>query len=110
MAGCVQVSPWKARQLQRCWAVLACVPSVPEGARTAWQRGVRLGVRCNLCCSGYMILLLVTGMMNLGVIALVAGAITVERLAPRPERSARACGVVIILTGAVLIARALGVA
>jgi predicted metal-binding membrane protein len=55
-------------------------------------------------------LLLVTGMMHLGAIALVATAITVERLAPRPERAARAGGPVIIVTGVVLIARAMGVA
>jgi predicted metal-binding membrane protein len=47
-----------------------------------------------------MILLLVTGTMNLGVMALVAAAITIERVSPTPRRFARAAGAVIILTGA----------
>jgi predicted tellurium resistance membrane protein TerC len=55
-----------------------------------------------------MMVLLVIGMMNLGVIAMVALAITVERLARRPEAVARAAGVVVIAVGALLIARALG--
>jgi predicted metal-binding membrane protein len=55
-----------------------------------------------------MTLLLVTGMMNLGAIVLVAAAITVERLAPRPERVTRALGAVISVLGAFLIVRGLG--
>jgi hypothetical protein len=43
------------------------------------------------------------------VMALVAIAITVERLAPSPERIARAVGIVVIAAGAFMIARALGV-
>jgi len=108
LAGCVQLTAWKASQLQRCWEVQACRGSVPAAARGALRHGLWLGVHCSLCCSGYMILLLVTGMMNLAAIAVVAAAITVERLAPRPEWAGRACGAVVMLTGAGLIARALG--
>jgi len=54
-----------------------------------------------------MAILLVTGVMDLGAMALVAAAITVERLAPSPERAARATGVVIVAAGAVVIARGL---
>ena len=57
-----------------------------------------------------MAILLVTGVMDLGVMAMVAAAITSERLAPRPERAARATGVVAIAAGALLIAGALVVA
>jgi predicted metal-binding membrane protein len=54
-----------------------------------------------------MTVLLVTGVMSLGVMAMVAAAITVERFAPRPERAARATGVVVIAAGVLVIARAL---
>jgi predicted metal-binding membrane protein len=57
-----------------------------------------------------MTLLLVTGVMDVGAIAVVAVAITVERLTPRPERTVRVAGVLVIAAGALVIVRALGVA
>ena len=57
-----------------------------------------------------MLILLASGVMDLGVMAAVAAAITVERLAPGPERVARALGVVVVAAGALAIARALGAA
>ena len=83
---------------------------MPLDARVAWRHGVRLGVHCASCCAGFMAILLVAGVMDLGAMAVVAAAITVERLAPRPESAARATGMVAIAAGAVLMARALGVA
>jgi hypothetical protein len=46
--------------------------------------------------------------MDLGVMAAVAAAITVERLAPAGERVARAIGVVAVGAGLFMIARAAG--
>lgn len=103
IAGGVQLTGWKLRQLAHCWDALACGQARPPQRGPAWRQGLRLGVRCCLCCSGYMTVLLVTGMMRVGVMALVAAAITIERIAPAPRRVARAAGVVIILTGAVLL-------
>jgi predicted metal-binding membrane protein len=57
-----------------------------------------------------MVLLVVTGMMRLGTMALVAAAITLERLAPRPERVARAAGVAVLAAAGLVIVRALGAA
>ena len=48
--------------------------------------------------------LLVTGVMNLGAMALITLAITVERLAPSPTFVARAAGVVMITAGVLVIA------
>lgn len=103
VAGAVQLTDWKRRQLVRCWETPACAQS-PD-ALMGWRHGLRLGVRCSLCCSGYMALLLVTGVTNLGVTALVAAAITVERLAPAPARAARAIGALVLAAGTLLIAR-----
>jgi predicted metal-binding membrane protein len=58
-----------------------------------------------LCCVSFTVILLVTGVMNLSAMAIVAAAITIERLAARPEQIARAVGVVIIAAGAFVIAR-----
>jgi predicted metal-binding membrane protein len=54
-----------------------------------------------------MLILLATGVMDLGTMAIVTAAITVERLGPSPERTARVAGVVVIAAGALAIARTL---
>jgi predicted metal-binding membrane protein len=110
LAGGVQLTAWKARQLDLCREAPCCRPSRRPDIRAAFRHGLHLGVHCSRCCSGLMLVLLVTGVMDLGAMALVAAAITVERLAPRPERAARASGVVVIAVGALAIARALGLA
>jgi predicted metal-binding membrane protein len=105
VAGAVQLTPWKRGHLARCRE--CTVPESPD----AWQagrHGVHLGVQCVLCCTGFMIVLLATGMMRLGTIALVAGAITVERVVPWPDRTARALGVTILAVGTFVLVRGLG--
>jgi predicted metal-binding membrane protein len=56
-----------------------------------------------------MIILLVVGAMNLAAMAILAAAITIERIAPRPAIAARAAGAVAIVVGVVATARALRV-
>jgi predicted metal-binding membrane protein len=56
-----------------------------------------------------MAILLVVGVMEPRVMAVVAAAITIERLAPAGERFARAIGVAIVVTGLFQIARAVGI-
>lgn len=107
LAGCLQLTAWKARQLRHCLGAPSYGGSMAPNARSAWQHGLRLGVHCALCCSGFMIILLATGVADLGAMALLAVAITVERLAPSPERTARVVGGVIIAAGALVIARTL---
>jgi predicted metal-binding membrane protein len=96
LAGCFQLTVWKARQLCRCRAASASVQALPRFARRAWSHGVRLGAECALCCAGFTAVLLVTGVMNLAAMALVTAAITAERLLPQPERAARLAGLAII--------------
>src|SRR5256886_13961892 len=79
---------------------------ISDAAR-ALRHGAQFGVLCSACCAGLMAVLLVAGMMHLAVAAAVAGAIALERLAPRPERIVRATGVITIGAGAFAIARAL---
>jgi predicted metal-binding membrane protein len=105
LAGCVQLTAWKRRHLARC---RACAPPPAADAWNASRHGLRLGVNCALCCAGFMTVLLVTGMMNLVTIVVVAAAITVERLAPAPARTARAFGAAILVVGAVATIRGLG--
>jgi predicted metal-binding membrane protein len=55
-----------------------------------------------------MAILLAVGVMDLRAMAVVAAAISVERLAPAGERVARAIGTVVVGAGWLLIARAAG--
>jgi predicted metal-binding membrane protein len=81
---------------------------LPADAGTAWQLGLRLGLHCSGCCANLMAILLVIGVMDLGAMAVVMAAITVERLAPAGERVARATGAAAVGAGLLLIARAAG--
>jgi predicted metal-binding membrane protein len=108
IAGALQFSAWKARHLACCRVAPGRARTLPADAGTAWRHGVRLGLQCSICCAGLTAILLVIGVMELRAMALVAAAITVERLAPAGERLARATGAVAAGAGLFLIARAAG--
>jgi predicted metal-binding membrane protein len=103
VAGAVQLTAWKARQLERCRMGLRCGRVLSGNRWNAWRDGVRFGVHCCLCCAGFMLALLVSGMMDLGGVAGIAALITLERVARRPERAARAAGIVLLATAALRI-------
>jgi predicted metal-binding membrane protein len=105
MAGALQFTPWKARQLACCRAAWRG-HQWPTDAGEAWQYGLRLGIRCCYCCAGPTAILFVFGVMNLRAMAAVTAIITVERLAPAGERVARAIGAAVIGVGLFLIVRA----
>lgn len=67
-----------------------------------------VSVAATILWCGSMAILLVLGVMNPGAMAVVAAAITTERLAPARERVARAIGAVIVGAGLLLIASAAG--
>jgi predicted metal-binding membrane protein len=108
IAGALQLTAWKARHLACCRETPGRGRVLPADAGTAWRHGVRLGLHCSQCCAGLIAILLVLGVMDLRPMAVVAAAITVERLAPAGERVARVIGAVVIGAGLVLIARAAG--
>ena len=103
VAGAMQVSAWKARQLALCRA--CCAPASGDAAATLLH-GVRFGMNCSLCCLGLMAVLLVGGMMKVAVVAAVAVAVSLERLGPRPALLARAIGAVVMAMGALVVVRA----
>ena len=109
IAGALQFTAWKARHLACCREAPGRGRTLPADTGTAWRHGLRLGVHCCYCCAGLMAILLVIGVMDVGAMAVVTAAITVERLAPRGERVARVIGVVAVGAGLFLIARAVGI-
>jgi predicted metal-binding membrane protein len=106
IAGVLQFTAWKARQLACCRQAPDRDHTVPD-ASAAWRHGLRLGLHCCRCCAGLTAILLVIGVMDLRAMAAVTAAITLERLAPAGERVARAVGVVVVAAGLLLIARAM---
>jgi predicted metal-binding membrane protein len=108
IGGSLQFTAWKARHLACCREVPGCGGTLPGDSGTAWRHGLRLGLHCSACCAGLTAILLVIGVMDLRAMAVVAAAITVERLAPAGERVARATGVVVVGAGLFLIARTAG--
>jgi predicted metal-binding membrane protein len=108
IAGALQFSTWKARHLECCRE--ASGDALPADARTAWRYGLRLGLHCFYCCAGFTAILLAIGVMDLRAMAAVTAAITLERIAPAGERTARAIGAIIIGTGLLMLARVAGLA
>ncbi len=108
LAAIVQLSAWKSRHLAFGRVAASEVHALPAGVGTAWKHGVCLGIQCSYCCAGLTASFLVLGVMDLGVMAVVTAAITAERLAPARARVARVVGIVGILMGTLLIARAVG--
>jgi predicted metal-binding membrane protein len=108
VAGCLQLTAWKARHLACCREAPGPGRRLPADAGTAWRHGLRLGLHCSYCCAGLTAVLLVIGLMDLRAMVVVAAAITAERLAPAGERVARAIGAVAVGAGLFLIARAAG--
>ena len=108
IAGAIQFSAWKTRHLVCCRETPEPCRRLPADAVTAWRHGLRLGLHCSYCCAGLTAILLVIGVMDLRMMAVVASAITVERLVPRGALVARAIGAVVVGAGLFLIARAAG--
>jgi predicted metal-binding membrane protein len=107
-AGVFQLTPWKARHLACCREAPGPGRTLPADAGTAWRHGLRLGLHCSQCCAGLMAILLVVGVMDLGAMAVVAAAVTIERVAPAGEHVARAIGAVVVGAGLFLMARGAG--
>jgi predicted metal-binding membrane protein len=106
IAGALQFTAWKAHHLACCREAPGRGRKLPAEAGTAWRLGLRLGLHCICCCAGLTAILLAIGVMDLRAMAVVAAAITVERLAPAGQRVARAAGAVVIGAGVLMIARA----
>jgi len=59
IAGVLQFTAWKARQLTCCREGPGRCHTLPANAGTALRHGLRLGLHCSYCCAGLMAILLV---------------------------------------------------
>jgi len=108
IAGGFQFHPRKARHLACCRETPGRSSTLPANIGIAWRQGLHFGCHCGLSCANLTAILLVIGVMDSRLMALVTAAITAERLAPAGERVAQAIGVVAVGAGLILFARAAG--
>jgi predicted metal-binding membrane protein len=104
IAGVLQFTRWKIHRLACCRQSLRLNHILPPTDATAWRYGLRLGLDCARCCANLMAILLVLGVMDLRAMAVVAAAITLERLAPADRRVERALGAVFVGFGLFMLA------
>jgi predicted metal-binding membrane protein len=107
IAGAVQFSGWKLRNLACCRQTPGHGSVLPGNASTALKHGFCLGLHCSLSCANLTIILLVAGVMDLRTMVLVTVAISAERLTSEGERIAWMIGIGLIGTGLFLVMRAL---
>ena len=106
-AGVFQWSPLKSVCLSRCRSPLGFLMTEwREGTKGAFVMGVRHGIFCLGCCWVLMTLLFVLGVMNLLWIAVLAGFVLIEKLAPAGQWVGRLTGGLLVGWGAWLILRA----
>lgn len=67
-----------------------------RAAAGAFRLGVHHGTYCLGCCWALMLILFAGGVMNLAVIVALTAWVTVEKLAPFGEQTARASGAVLL--------------
>ncbi len=99
-AGAIQLTAWKARHLERCRMGLLCGGEPSATRWSACRDGLRYGRHCCLSCAGLVLAMQAPGVMGLAAIAGITGLITLERVARRPDRAARAAGVLLLLAAA----------
>ncbi|MVT51002.1 DUF1326 domain-containing protein [Bradyrhizobium yuanmingense] len=77
------------------------------GTRGAFRMGLRHGSYCVGCCWFLMVLLFVGGVMNLAWIIGIALYVAAEKLLPFGQRLSYAAGALLILSGTIVVARAM---
>ncbi|HEU4626895.1 MAG TPA: DUF2182 domain-containing protein [Steroidobacteraceae bacterium] len=107
IAGALQFTRWKSRQLACCRDLSICRCAASTDAGSALKCGFRLGIRCTSCCAGLTAILLVTDVMDLRAMAALTVGITLERLLPPRMRAAQAVGIAAIAAGLVLLRSAI---
>ena len=103
-AGVFQWTPLKRACLSHCRSPLHFLGAEwREGTGGALVMGLRHGAWCVGCCWLLMALLFVAGVMNLAWVALLAGLVLIEKVAPAGLLVGRLAGVALVGWGAWLV-------
>lgn len=101
--GLYQWTPIKAACLGLCRSPVETVADFWQpGARGAFLLGLRHGLYCLGCCWALMVILYVTGVVNLVWVALLSILVLAEKLLPRGFRLGRIAGLGLMAWGMVL--------
>lgn len=105
LAGIYQLTPWKQLCLTHCRSPLSFFAAC---WKPGWWGTLRLGVHhgayCAGCCWALMLIQLAIGVMNLPLMAALAGVIWIEKIWRHGPRMARAAGWAAIAGGAAITA------
>ncbi len=104
-AGLFQFTPLKSACLTQCRTPLGFIMTEwRDGGRGALTMGLRHGAFCVGCCWVLMALLFVTGVMSLLWVAVIAGFILLEKVAPAGLRLSRLSGLTLVGFGLAILA------
>jgi len=104
VAGIFQLTPLKHACLSQCRTPLSFIMTEwREGIGGALWMGLKLGAFCLGCCWVLMLLLFVTGVMNLVWVGVITAFVLVEKMAPAAKWVSRAGGIALIAWGAWLL-------
>jgi predicted metal-binding membrane protein len=106
LVGIFELTPAKAACLRLCRSPVETVARYwrPEPGGSL-QVGLRHGLYCLGCCWALMLILFVTGVMNLLWIAILSALVLAEKLLPQGRLVGRLAGAAILAWGAFLLLR-----
>ena len=103
-AGIFQWTPWKRACLSHCRSPLSfLLDGWREGRIGAITMGLQHGAYCTGCCWLLMVLLFVTGVMNMFWVAAITVFVLLEKVLPQGMRFGTVAGVVFVAWGARMI-------
>jgi predicted metal-binding membrane protein len=103
-AGVFQFTPLKYACLQHCRTPLNFISlHWKEGRLGALQMGIKNGIYCLGCCWILMILLFVSGIMNLLWIAIIALFVLIEKIFPAGKVVSSVAGIALIAYGIIIL-------
>ncbi len=106
-AGVFQWTPMKHACLRHCRSPLSfLMTDWREGKSGALRMGLKHGAYCTGCCWFLMALLFVAGVMNMWWVAIIAGFVLLEKVAPKGMWIGRIAGALLIAWGAWMMLRA----
>jgi predicted metal-binding membrane protein len=107
LAGMFQFTQLKDVCLRHCRSPLSALAHYTSfrGWALDFRVGLHHGLYCAGCCWGLMLVLLVVGVMNIGIMAALTTIITLEKLSARGPLLARIAGaIMVVLAGVTLVA------
>jgi len=104
LVGIFELTPAKAACLTRCRSPIDTIARYwrPEPGGSL-RVGLSHGLYCLGCCWALMLVLFVTGVMNLLWIAILSALILAEKLLPQGRLLSRFAGIAILIWGAILL-------